>query len=52
MTLFEFYMYWLRWFLYGDLPFIPELSETEILEVEMPEELTLTGFINAPFSAK
>lgn len=45
-------MYWLRWFLYGDLPFIPELSETEILDAEMPEELTVTGFINAPFSAK
>ena len=52
MTFFEFYMYWLRWFLYGDLPFIPELSETEILEVETSDELAVTGLISAPFSAK
>ena len=52
MTFFQFYMYWLRWFLYGDLPFIPELYEEDVLEMKAQDELTLTGFIGAPFSAK
>ena len=52
MTLFEFYMYWLRWFLYGDFSLTLEFYEEDGLEIETPDELTLTGFISAPFSAK
>ena len=52
MSFFEFYIYWLRWFLYRDLPFIPELSETDILEQEISDELEVMWFIDAPFLAK
>lgn len=52
MTFFEFYMCWLRWFLYGDFSLTLEFYEDGGLEMETPDELTLTGFIGAPFSAK
>lgn len=52
MTFFEFYMCWLRWFLYGDFSLTLEFYEEDALEMESPDELTWTGFIDAPFSAK
>ena len=52
MTFFEFYMCWLRWLLYGDFSLTLECYEEDDLEREAPDELTLTGFIGASFSAK
>lgn len=53
MTFMNLYVFWLRWFLYGDLPLVPDpVAITLKDDFETSGGLIGQGFISAPFIAK